>query len=122
MPTPVSSTARSFAQLRIKGLHPYGYLPVAQADGAPKLVDFTEMNPSLFGADGRADFFGPGSGEVHVALLGGQLLSPATPQAMKTPGELDGRKYGLGVCGCPQPHDDTAPKVWWALKIDRGRA
>lgn len=38
---------------RIRGAHPRGCVPVERDGGGTELVDFTEMNPSLFGAAGE---------------------------------------------------------------------
>jgi D-alanyl-D-alanine carboxypeptidase len=79
----------------IRGPHPHGYAPV-EDDGGIRIVDFTEMNPSLFGAGGEMissvrdlqHFFG--------ALLRGRLLRDHLLDEMKSPG-VPGGRYGLGL-------------------------
>jgi D-alanyl-D-alanine carboxypeptidase len=77
--------------------HPHGYLP----SGAG-LIDFTNMNPSLFGASGDIISTGTDLNHFFAALLGGQLLSPQLLKEMKTAGTKDGT-YGLGLSW----HDTT---------------
>jgi D-alanyl-D-alanine carboxypeptidase len=84
----------------IQGPHPHGYVP---KDGG--MVDFTEMNPSLFGAGGEMISTTRDLNRFFAALLGGHLLPARLLDAMKTPGTPDGR-YGLGLSW-----HDTACKV-----------
>jgi D-alanyl-D-alanine carboxypeptidase len=84
----------------IEGPHPHGYVP---KDGG--LVDFTEVNPSLFGAGGEMISTTRDLNRFFAALLGGHLLPARLLDAMKTPGTPDGR-YGLGLSW-----HDTACKV-----------
>ncbi len=76
----------------IPGPHPHGYVP--NPDGT--LLDFTTMNPSLFGASGEMISTTHDLDRFMTALLGGKLLPPYLLQQMKTPGVEDGH-YGLGL-------------------------
>jgi D-alanyl-D-alanine carboxypeptidase len=84
----------------IKGPHAHGYIP---KDGGQ--LDFTEMNPTLFGASGDMISTTRDLNRFFAALLGGQLLPAPLLDAMKTPGTADG-KYGLGLAW-----HDTSCKV-----------
>ncbi|GAA1611457.1 serine hydrolase domain-containing protein [Kribbella sancticallisti] len=75
----------------ISGPHPHGYLPTAEG-----LLDFTEMNPSLFGAGGELISTTRDLNDFFSALLTGQLLSPRLLAEMKQPA-VEGRDYGLGL-------------------------
>lgn len=89
----------------IPGPHPHGYVPVADDDGQ-RLVDFTTMNPSLFGAAGEIISTAADLDRFFAALFGGRLLRPDLLADMMTPGTPGGR-YGLGLflktttCGVP---------------------
>ncbi|MFD7153958.1 serine hydrolase domain-containing protein [Kribbella sp. NPDC059898] len=75
----------------IRGAHLHGYVP---KDGG--LVDFTEMNPSLFGAGGELISTTRDLNRFFAALLGGRLLPARLLAEMKTPG-TEGGTYGLGL-------------------------
>lgn len=60
------------------------------------LVDFTEMNPSLFGAGGEMISTTRDLNRFIAALLDGRLLPPHLLDEMKTPGDKK-RRYGLGL-------------------------
>ncbi|MGW7682136.1 serine hydrolase domain-containing protein [Kribbella sp. NPDC054772] len=75
----------------LRGPHPHGYVP---KDGG--LIDFTEMNPTLFGAGGDIISTTQDLNRFFAALLGGHLLPARLLDAMKTPGTEDGT-YGLGL-------------------------
>ncbi|MFF1820884.1 serine hydrolase domain-containing protein [Kribbella sp. NPDC058245] len=77
---------------RIPGPHAHGYVPTP--DG--QLLDFTSMNPSLFGAAGEMISSTKDLDRFMTALLGGDLLPPALLHQMKTPGTENGH-YGLGL-------------------------
>ncbi|WP_350279330.1 serine hydrolase domain-containing protein [Kribbella sp. HUAS MG21] len=81
----------------IKGPHPHGYLP---KDGG--MVDYTELNPTLFGAGGDMISTTRDLNRFFAALLGGRLLPAELLAEMKTPGTANGR-YGLGLSW----HDTT---------------
>jgi len=91
----------------IPGPHPHGYVPIKQDDGAPKLVDFTVWNPSVFGAAGELISTTSDLNRFVKALLGGRLLPANLLAEMKTQGVPNGRPYGLGLawrdtsCGLP---------------------
>jgi D-alanyl-D-alanine carboxypeptidase len=76
---------------RIRGPHPHGYLPTP--DGP---LDFTEMNPSLFGAGGELISTTTDLNTFFAALLTGHLVSAQSLKEMKTPA-VPGRNYGLGL-------------------------
>jgi D-alanyl-D-alanine carboxypeptidase len=80
----------------IRGPHPHGYVPIEQ-NGDKHLVDFTEMNPSLFGAGGEMISTTADLNRFFTALLGGRLLPAPLLDEMKTPGIEGGKKYGLGL-------------------------
>ncbi|MEU8225931.1 serine hydrolase domain-containing protein [Kribbella sp. NPDC048915] len=84
----------------LRGPHAHGYVP---KDG--ELVDFTQMNPSLFGAAGELISTTRDLNRFFDALLGGRLLPDRLLEAMKTPGTPD-RAYGLGLSW-----HDTACKI-----------
>jgi D-alanyl-D-alanine carboxypeptidase len=75
----------------IRGPHPHGYVPTD--DG---LLDYTEMNPSIFGAGGELISSTADLNRFFAALLGGDLLSDHLLAEMKTPGD-ESRAYGLGL-------------------------
>lgn len=79
----------------IRGPHPRGYVPTLQ-DGEPPLVDFTEMNPSVFGAGGEMISTTGDLNRFFAALLGGRLLPGHLLDEMRTPG-VEGGTYGLGL-------------------------
>lgn len=80
---------------RIRGPHPHGYVPTA-AGADPRLVDYTAMNPSVFGASGAMISSTRDLNRFFSALLGGRLLPDRLLDQMKTPGREGGR-YGLGL-------------------------
>lgn len=80
----------------IRGPHPHGYVPIQKDGGKPRLVDYTEMNPSLFGAGGEMISTAKDLNRFVAALLGGRLLPDRLLDAMKTPG-VETKKYGLGL-------------------------
>ncbi|NIK54800.1 serine hydrolase domain-containing protein [Kribbella shirazensis] len=84
----------------IKGPHPHGYVP---KDGG--MIDYTELNPTLFGASGDMISTTRDLNRFFAALLGGHLLPANLLEEMKTPGTENGR-YGLGLTW-----HDTACKV-----------
>lgn len=75
----------------IKGPHAHGYIP---KDGGQ--LDYTEMNPTLFGAAGDMISTTRDLNRFFAALLGGHLLPARLLDAMKTPGTAD-KAYGLGL-------------------------
>ncbi|MEV0797861.1 serine hydrolase domain-containing protein [Kribbella sp. NPDC050281] len=81
---------------RIRGPHPHGYLPVQRSENDVELVDFTEMNPSLFGAGGELISTTADLNRFFTALLDGQLLPRHLFDEMKTAG-TETRNYGLGL-------------------------
>jgi D-alanyl-D-alanine carboxypeptidase len=80
---------------RIPGPHPHGYAPVLRKDGL-HLVDFTEMNPSLFGPSGEMISTAPDLQRFFTALLRGRLIPDRLLAKMKK-AENDGDTYGLGL-------------------------
>jgi D-alanyl-D-alanine carboxypeptidase len=75
----------------IRGPHPHGYIRTGQG-----LLDYTELNPSLFGASGEMISTTADLNTFFATLLGGQLLPRRLLDEMKTPGTKDGT-YGLGL-------------------------
>ncbi|MPZ63568.1 MAG: serine hydrolase [Propionibacteriales bacterium] len=80
---------------RIRGPHPHGYVPTLQG-GEMRLVDYTEMNPSVFGASGEMISTTRDLNRFFAALLGGRLLPGHLLDEMRTPG-VEGGMYGLGL-------------------------
>lgn len=81
----------------IRGPHPHGYLPIDRGGEQPELVDYTEMNPSLFGAGGEMISTAKDLNRFVAALLDGRLLPDHLLDEMKTQGIPGGKKYGLGL-------------------------
>lgn len=79
----------------IRGPHPHGYVPTIQ-DGEMRLRDYTEMNPSVFGAGGEIISTTRDLNRFLFMLLGGRLLPRHLLNEMKTPG-VNGGRYGLGL-------------------------
>lgn len=77
----------------IPGPHPHGYVP---RDTEGNLVDYTRMNPSVFGAGGELISTAADLNRFFEALLGGRLLPAHLLDQMRTPG-VEGRRYGLGL-------------------------
>jgi len=80
---------------RIRGPHPHGYVP-AERDGEPRLLDYTEFNPSVMGAGGEMISTTRDLNRFFAALLGGRLLPSDLLEEMRTPG-VEGGRYGLGL-------------------------
>lgn len=81
----------------IRGPHPHGYLPIDRGGEQPEPVDYTEMNPSLFGAGGEMISTAKDLNRFVAALLSGRLLPDHLLDEMKTQGIPGGKKYGLGL-------------------------
>ncbi|TDD19816.1 class A beta-lactamase-related serine hydrolase [Kribbella turkmenica] len=79
---------------RIRGPHPRGYIPADES--GDNLIDFTEMNPSVFGAGGELITTTADLNRFLTALLTGRLLRPHLLAEMKKPG-VPGGRYGLGL-------------------------
>jgi D-alanyl-D-alanine carboxypeptidase len=113
----------------IRRAHPHGYLPIEYGEGT-RLIDFTEMNPSLMGAGGELISTTSDLNRYFDALLDGDLLPPHLLAEMKTPGVPDSRKYGLGLawidttCGVRvygNDGDALAYQAWSYTTEDRRR-
>jgi D-alanyl-D-alanine carboxypeptidase len=112
---------------RIPRPHPHGYIPVKRGD-TMQLVDFTEMNPSLFGAGGEMISTAKDLNRYFAALLDGHLLPKNLLDQMKTPG-TDSRSYGLGlawrdtVCGIRVYGNDGDALAYtsWSFSSEDGR-
>ncbi|WP_433131247.1 serine hydrolase domain-containing protein [Micromonospora sp. CA-240977] len=81
---------------RIRGPHPHGYVPISKQNGGRQLVDYTQMNPSVFGAAGEMISTTKDLNRFFAVLLSGRLLPGHLLDEMKTPG-VESRKYGLGL-------------------------
>jgi D-alanyl-D-alanine carboxypeptidase len=81
---------------RIRGAHPRGYVPISRDGGGMRLVDVTELNPSMFGAGGEMISTARDLDRFFAALLGGRLLPDRLLDEMRTPSSAGGR-YGLGL-------------------------
>lgn len=80
---------------RIRGPHPHGYVPIEE-DGERRLVDYTEMNPSVMGAGGEMISTTRDLNRFFGDLLAGRLLPTGLLEEMKKPG-VAGSRYGLGL-------------------------
>lgn len=60
------------------------------------LIDYTEMNPSVFGAAGEMISTPADLNRFFAALVGGRLVSETAWREMTTPG-VTGGSYGLGL-------------------------
>ena len=90
-PLGLSGTTMPGTSTEIQGPHLHGYVP---KDGG--LIDFTDMNPSLFGASGELISTTRDLNRFFAALLGGRLLPARLLHEMKQPG-VEGGTYGLGL-------------------------
>jgi D-alanyl-D-alanine carboxypeptidase len=77
--------------------HPHGYVPIARSDGTTRLVDLTQMNPSVMGAGGELISTTRDLNRFLGALLDGRLLPDELLREMMVKGVPDGRDYGLGL-------------------------
>ncbi|UYM03605.1 serine hydrolase domain-containing protein [Solicola gregarius] len=112
----------------IRGPHPHGYLPT-RLQGRTYLVDYTEMNPSVFDAGGEIVSSAKDMNRFFAALLGGRLLPDRLLDEMTTPG-IAGETYGLGLawrdtsCGIRAYGNDgdaLAYQSWTFATQDRRR-
>ena len=94
-PLRLRGTAVPGTSSQIHGPHPHGYVPTQQDDKV-ELLDYTRMNPSVFGAAGEMISTTTDLNRFFAALLGGRLLSHRLLIEMKTPG-VEGGSYGLGL-------------------------
>jgi D-alanyl-D-alanine carboxypeptidase len=94
-PLRLHNTTAPGSSPRIRGPHPHGYAPVEDGDGL-RLVDFTEMNPTLFGASGELISTARDLQRFFAALFDGELLPDHLLEEMQTPGDPS-RNYGLGL-------------------------
>lgn len=112
-PLGLNGTTVPGTSARIPGPHPHGYVPVAE-NGRTRLVDFTDMNPSIMGAGGEIISTTADLNRFFAALLGGRLVPEHLLTQMTTAG-TEGGRYGLGMflktttCGTPvYGHDGDA--------------
>ncbi len=91
-PLDLDQTSLPGTKPRIPEPHAHGYVPKPDRT----LLDYTEMNPSVFGAAGEMISTTRDLDRFMTALLGGRLLPPYLLKQMKTPGTKDGH-YGLGL-------------------------
>lgn len=110
----------------IPGPHMQGYVPIVE-NGNRRLVDYTDMNPSVMGAAGGMISNTSDLNRFFAALFGGRLVSPDLLEDMTQPGTDHGR-YGLGLfivrtpCGAVYGHDgDTLSYSSWAYSSKDGR-
>lgn len=80
---------------RVPRPHPRAYLPV-EPGGTAHPTDFTEMNPSLFGASGEMISTAKDLNTFVAALLDGELLPEHLLAEMKRPA-VETATYGLGL-------------------------
>ncbi|HEY9395292.1 MAG TPA: serine hydrolase domain-containing protein [Nocardioides sp.] len=107
--------------------HMHGYIPVRR-DGATRIIDFTVMNPSVFGPPGELISTTKDLNTFYAALLAGRLIPEHLLEEMKTPG-VEGETYGLGLrwetntsCGVPvYGHDgDALAYQTWSFATEDG--
>jgi D-alanyl-D-alanine carboxypeptidase len=94
-PLRLRDTSLPGTSARIGGPHAHGYVPI-ERDGEIRLVDYTEMNPSVMGAAGEMISSARDLNRFVAALLGGRLVPGHLLDEMRTPG-VEGRRYGLGL-------------------------
>ncbi|MGN9909040.1 serine hydrolase domain-containing protein [Phytohabitans sp. LJ34] len=94
-PLTLRGTSLPGASPWIRGPHPRGYVPAPPGSPA-RLLDYTEMNPSVMGAGGEMISTTRDLNRFFAALLGGRLLPDRLLDEMKTPG-TETKKYGLGL-------------------------
>lgn len=122
-PLRLKGTEMPGTSTRIRGPHPHGY--VETDDG---LLDFTEMNPSIFGAGGELISTTADLNRFFTALLGGDLLSAHLLAEMKKPGD-ESRAYGLGLAWRDTPcgirvygnDGDSITYQTWSFSTANGR-
>ncbi|GAA3573361.1 serine hydrolase domain-containing protein [Kribbella ginsengisoli] len=78
----------------IPGPHPHGYVPTDLS--LTHYIDYTELNPTLFGASGDMISTTKDLNRFFAALLAGRLLPKHLLKEMETPGTPT-RNYGLGL-------------------------
>ncbi|MGH3500464.1 MAG: serine hydrolase domain-containing protein [Nocardioidaceae bacterium] len=115
---------------RIRGPHPHGYVPTRPDPEDPRLLDYTQMNPSVFGAAGELISTTRDLNKFFAALLDGRLIPDHLLEEMKTPG-VEGARYGLGLafwqdtsCGVPvygNDGDALAYQAWSYSTADGSR-
>lgn len=111
----------------IPGPHAHGYVPITR-DGSTRLVDYTEMNPSVMGAGGEMISTPTDLNRFFEALFRGRLVPADLIGQMTEPG-TDGGRYGLGLfirttsCGLTvYGHDgDALAYNSWAYSTRDGR-
>jgi D-alanyl-D-alanine carboxypeptidase len=94
----------------IPGVHLHGYYPLGQDATAP-LIDISEQNPSLYGAQGEMISTAADLDRFMTALFRGRLLPPAQLDDMFTiPAVATGPfRYGMGLLAYTFPNGVT---VW----------
>ncbi|WP_405425902.1 serine hydrolase domain-containing protein [Micromonospora sp. NBC_00617] len=95
-PLQLDDTSLPGAATRIRGPHPHGYVPIGQRNGGWQLVDYTQSNPSVFGAAGEMISTTKDLNRFFAALLNGRLLPGHLLDEMKMPG-VESRTHGLGL-------------------------
>ncbi|ONK13033.1 D-alanyl-D-alanine carboxypeptidase precursor [Streptomyces sp. MP131-18] len=126
-PLRLRDTSLPGASPLMPGPHARGYVPIRQ-DGEERLVDYTEMNPSVLGAGGEMISTASDLNRFMAALLGGRLLPGQLLDEMMTPGVED-REYGLGLawqdtsCGVRVYGNDGDALAYqsWSFATEDGR-
>lgn len=93
-PLRLHGTSLPGTRTRIRGPHPHGYAPTGP--NGTRLIDYTEMNPSVMNAGGEMISTTQDLNRFFAALLGGRLLPDRLLDEMRTPG-VDDAAYGLGL-------------------------
>lgn len=107
--------------------HPRAYLPV-EPGGTARPTDYTEMNPSVFGAAGEMISTTRDLNRFVAALLDGSLLPADLLAEMKKPG-VESATYGLGLdwydttCGVRVYGNDGDALAYqaWSYSTEDGR-
>lgn len=126
-PLRLSGTTLPGTWPRIRGPHLHGYVP-ARPDSESDLLDYTTMNPSLFGAAGEVISTASDLNRFFAALLDGRLLPAHLLEEMRTPG-VEGATYGLGLSWRETPcgkrlygHDgDALTYQSWSFATEDGQ-
>ena len=124
-PLHLDDTEMPGTSTRIRGPHPHGYVPTEQEG---ELLDFTEMNPSVFGASGELISTTKDLNRFFAVLLAGRLLPDHLLDEMKRP-DVEGSTYGFGLrlrdttCGVTVFGNDGDALTYqsWSFSTEDGR-
>ncbi|MET9553362.1 serine hydrolase domain-containing protein [Streptomyces sp. NPDC006645] len=126
-PLRLSGTSVPGTSPRVPRPHPRAYLPV-EPGGTTHPTDYTEMNPSVFGASGEMISTTRDLNRFVAALLDGTLVPGRLLDEMREPG-VESATYGLGLdwfdttCGIRVYGNDGDALAYqaWSYSTDDGR-